>query len=141
MEPKRTSPSRRGSAPAAAQPGAGSLAGQRRAAMSLRARRIRRRVAGMAAAVFTVAFLAVYVQLASGHDPALSSRTSTAAKASSTTSTSSGSTSSSGASESSGSSSATESGTTASSPSTSKESSGTSSGGEESSSPVTTSQS
>ncbi|MGD0453777.1 MAG: hypothetical protein ABSB69_09265 [Solirubrobacteraceae bacterium] len=39
--------------------------------MRRRARRIRRAVAGLAAALFAIAFLAIYVQLASGHDPAL----------------------------------------------------------------------
>jgi hypothetical protein len=39
--------------------------------MRLRARRIRQRVAGLAVALFSAAFLTVYVQLASGHDPAL----------------------------------------------------------------------
>jgi hypothetical protein len=39
--------------------------------MLRRARRIRRAVAGLAVALFTTAFLVVYVQLASGHDPAL----------------------------------------------------------------------
>ncbi len=48
------------------------LARTRREAMRSRARRIRRSIAGGAAALFTAAFLAVYVQLASGHDPALS---------------------------------------------------------------------
>jgi hypothetical protein len=39
--------------------------------MRLRARRIRQTVAGLAVALFSAAFLTVYVQLASGHDPAL----------------------------------------------------------------------
>ena len=39
--------------------------------MRRRARRIRRSVAGLAATVFIGVFLVVYVQLASGHDPAL----------------------------------------------------------------------
>ena len=47
------------------------LAQDRRDAMRLRARRIRRAVAGLTAALFASAFLIVYVQLASGHDPAL----------------------------------------------------------------------
>src|SRR4051794_26306339 len=50
------------------------LAKGRRAAMLRRARRIRRAVVGLVAALFSAAFLAVYVQLASGHDPALSTR-------------------------------------------------------------------
>jgi cytoskeletal protein RodZ len=47
------------------------LARSRREAMRRRARRIRRSVAGLAVTLFAVAFLIVYVQLASGHDPAL----------------------------------------------------------------------
>jgi len=39
--------------------------------MRRRARRIRRAVASLAVALFATAFLIVYVQLASGHDPAL----------------------------------------------------------------------
>jgi hypothetical protein len=39
--------------------------------MRLRARRIQRAVAGLALTLFVTAFLIVYVQLASGHDPAL----------------------------------------------------------------------
>ena len=48
-------------------------AGDRRAALRRRARRIRRSVAAFAAALFCAAFLMVYVQLASGHDPEASS--------------------------------------------------------------------
>lgn len=40
-------------------------------AIRRRARRIRRSVASLAAALFSTAFLVIYVQLASGHDPAL----------------------------------------------------------------------
>jgi hypothetical protein len=47
------------------------LAQERRQTMLLRARRIRRSVAALAAALFSLAFLVIYVQLASGHDPAL----------------------------------------------------------------------
>jgi hypothetical protein len=47
------------------------FAGSRREAMRNRARRIRRAVAGLAVTLFATAFLIVYVQLASGHDPAL----------------------------------------------------------------------
>jgi hypothetical protein len=47
------------------------LAGSRRAAMRRRERRIRRSVAAFAATLFCAASLMVYVQLASGHDPAL----------------------------------------------------------------------
>ena len=63
--------------------GASALARQKLIAMRRRARRIRRLVAGLAAATFIAAFLAVYVQLASGHDPALSA----AAKRGSTSAT------------------------------------------------------
>jgi type IV secretory pathway TrbL component len=47
------------------------LAKGRLEAMRRRARRIRRTVASLAVALFATAFLIVYVQLASGHDPAL----------------------------------------------------------------------
>lgn len=50
------------------------LAKSRRDAMRRRARKIRKSVAAAAAALFVAAFLAVYVQLASGHDPALSAK-------------------------------------------------------------------
>jgi hypothetical protein len=39
--------------------------------MRRRTRRIRRSVAGFSATLFAVAFMVLYVQLASGHDPAL----------------------------------------------------------------------
>jgi hypothetical protein len=51
--------------------------------MRRRARLIRRSVTGLAAALFSAIFLVVYVQLASGHDPALSA----AAKRSATVAT------------------------------------------------------
>jgi uncharacterized membrane protein YgcG len=47
------------------------LARDRREAMRRRTRRIRRSVASLAAVLFSTAFLVIYVQLASGHDPAL----------------------------------------------------------------------
>jgi hypothetical protein len=47
------------------------LAQRRLEAMRKRTRRIRRAVGALAAAMFSAAFLTVYVQLASGHDPAL----------------------------------------------------------------------
>jgi hypothetical protein len=47
------------------------LAKARLEVMRRRARRIRRAVASLAVALFATAFLIVYVQLASGHDPAL----------------------------------------------------------------------
>jgi hypothetical protein len=43
----------------------------RRTMLRRRVRRIRRSIALFAAALFSAAFLMVYVQLASGHDPAL----------------------------------------------------------------------
>ena len=49
------------------------LAAARREAMARRARRIRRSVAAISSTLFVVAFLAISVQLASGHDPSLSS--------------------------------------------------------------------
>ena len=55
----------------------------RAAAMRGRARRIRRSVAALSAALFSAIFMVVYVQLASGHDPAL---TANARKASTATS-------------------------------------------------------
>jgi hypothetical protein len=51
------------------------LANGRLEAMRRRARRIRRAVASLALALFAAAFLIVYVQLASGHDPALVANT------------------------------------------------------------------
>jgi hypothetical protein len=55
------------------------LAGERREAIRLRTRRIRRSIAALAAALFSTAFLVIYVQLASGHDPALLANTKRAA--------------------------------------------------------------
>ena len=73
--PGKPAPDERGAmtAPAltAEQLRARALATSRREAMRLRARRIRRAVAGVAVTLFATAFLIVYVQLASGHDPAL----------------------------------------------------------------------
>jgi uncharacterized membrane protein YgcG len=80
MQPDHNAPPPRRSGQAAGQPDGRDLARQKLIAMRRRARRIRRLVAALAAATFTAAFLAVYVQLASGHDPALSA----AAKKSST---------------------------------------------------------
>jgi len=102
------------------------LARIRRDAMRLRARSIRRSVTGLAVALFTAAFVGIYVQLASGHDPALSKRqtttSTTAAKSETESSTSSGETassesSSSGSEETSGESSSTGSEETTESPS------------------------
>ena len=83
MQPHHNEPPRRRPGPGPAQLGGRALARQKLIAMRRRARRIRRLVAGLAAATFTAAFLAVYVQLASGHDPALSA----AAKRGSTSAT------------------------------------------------------
>lgn len=47
------------------------LAATRREGMRRRARRIRKSVIGLTLSLFTAAFLAIYVQLASGHDPGL----------------------------------------------------------------------
>jgi uncharacterized iron-regulated membrane protein len=47
------------------------LARARRDALHARTRRIRHAVAGMAVTLFVLVFAVVYVQLASGHDPAL----------------------------------------------------------------------
>jgi hypothetical protein len=58
-------------APTAERLHARALAGARRETMRVRARRIRRAVAALAVTLFVTAFLIVYVQLASGHDPAL----------------------------------------------------------------------
>ena len=83
MQPHHNEPPRRRPGPGPGQLDRRTLARQKLIAMRRRARRIRRLVAGLAAATFTAAFLAVYVQLASGHDPALS----TAAKRSTTSAT------------------------------------------------------
>jgi hypothetical protein len=133
MDRQRTiSPPAPPSGPTAEQLNARSIARGRRAAMRRRARRIRRSVVGLAAALFSTAFLAVYVQLASGHDPALSTKKATATASSTSTGTSN-STESSGTESSSGSS-TSGSGSSGSSSSASEESSN-------SASAVTTSQS
>jgi type IV secretory pathway TrbL component len=58
-------------APGANPRSARTLARRHREALQSRARRIRRAVAALTAMLFACAFLVVYVQLASGHDPAL----------------------------------------------------------------------
>jgi hypothetical protein len=79
------------------QPRAAALAREHRTLMRKRARRIRRSVAGLTAALFCTAFLVIYVQLASGHDPALLANAKRAASASArSTSAGSASTSASG---------------------------------------------
>jgi hypothetical protein len=116
-----------------------SLARRHRAALRQRTLRIRRSVAGLALALFAAAFLIVYVQLASGHDPALVANAARRAEAnpgaasdSSTTSTNSES-STSGESTTSSSSSGSETSSEASSPESGESSAGASA--------VTTSQS
>jgi hypothetical protein len=113
------------------------LARERRDALRRRTRRIRRTVAGLATSLFCAAFLGIYVQLASGHDPALSSHpdrttASTKAAAGATRSKSAGSTGSSAGTESSTESNSAESSGTEGSESRSTESSGTESSGTES---------
>jgi len=98
MQPNHNAPPRQRSGEGPGQLGGRALARQKLIAMRRRARRIRRLVAGLAAATFTAAFLAVYVQLASGHDPALSA----AAKRSNTGATHQSSASESSSSSSSG---------------------------------------
>ncbi len=70
MQPKEpTTPPRPSGASRALEGKA--LAGAKREQMRLRASRIRQTIALTAAGLFAAAFLGVYVQLASGHDPAL----------------------------------------------------------------------
>jgi hypothetical protein len=133
--------------PTAEQLRARTLAASRREAMRLRARRIRRAAAGLTVTLFVTAFLIIYVQLASGHDPALVANaakrraTAVSASQSSAAETSEPSSSESGAAA--GDSEGSESTSATGSESTS--SSGSSAGTEETSSsgasPVTTSQS
>jgi hypothetical protein len=127
---KPTEPQRAASAADAGQLDARALARSRRDAMLRRARRIRRSVAATAATVFAAAFLVIYVQLASGHDPALS--TSTKGTSAASTEATGTTASSSGTSESSSS---------LSSSSGESSSSSESSESSESAAPVTTSQS
>jgi hypothetical protein len=124
------------------------IANERRQALLTRARRIRRSVAALTATLFSVAFLVIYVQLASGHDPALLANAKRAAtekadKASSSTSstgTSSSSTPTTSTEESDEASSSSEEASTGEEASSTESSTGA---GEESSGPsaVTTSQS
>ncbi len=62
---------RHAAAPAMGREDARARASSHRDGIRRRARRIRRSVAALAVTLFAVAFLVVYVQLASGHDPAL----------------------------------------------------------------------
>jgi len=132
-------------APAPERLDARTLARAKREGLRRRTRRIRRSVLGVAAVAFVTAFLIIYVQLASGHDPALSKRGAATSKtaataadrrkqASAVRSSSSGTESSSNGTESSSSGAESSSGGAAESSSGSTESSG-------SSSSVTTSQS
>jgi hypothetical protein len=117
--------------------GATALANSRREAIRRRTRRIRRSVAAMSAVLFVSMFLVIYVQLASGHDPALTARS----RRASTAATNAASSSASGTSASSGTS-ESQAGSTAAGTEASSESTGGT--GEETSSspsPVTTSQS
>ena len=104
------------------------LAAAKREQMRLRARRIRRTVATGGAGLFATAFLGIYVQLASGHDPALTAAAAKRAAAetaatASTAGTSSGSGSSEESSSSSGSETSSSSGTSESSSSATESSS------------------
>jgi uncharacterized membrane protein YgcG len=67
----RAAEQRRGQAPGRSRRDAEALVREHRDALRRRAWRIRRSVAAVAVTMFAVAFLVVYVQLASGHDPAL----------------------------------------------------------------------
>src|ERR1700730_6587865 len=88
MEPRDSNSSKQPPKLSPEQLDARALARSRRSALRRRVHRIRRGVAGLAAALFAAAFLAVYVQLASGHDPALSTKTRTTAASTSTGSSS-----------------------------------------------------
>lgn len=69
--PAHTAGQRYPGARAGSRRDARALARGHRDAVRRRTRRIRRSVAGLAVTLFALAFLVVYVQLASGHDPAL----------------------------------------------------------------------
>jgi hypothetical protein len=114
-----------GPSPRHEQMRARAIGAARREAMRRRAVRIRKSVAAAATALFVAAFLGVYVQLASGHDPALNA----AGKHSATTSISTGATSSAKSAES-----AESSGSGESSSASSGEASASESGGGEASS-------
>jgi cytoskeletal protein RodZ len=86
MEPRDTATAKQPRRPSSEQLDPRALARSRRSAMRRRVHRIRRAVVGFAAALFAVAFLAVYVQLASGHDPALSAKKGTTTTPTATTS-------------------------------------------------------
>jgi hypothetical protein len=109
------------------------LARRHRAALRQRTLRIRRSVAGLALALFAAAFLIVYVQLASGHDPALVANAARRAEANPGAAGDSSTTSTSGESTTSSSSSGSETSSESSSPESGESSAGASA--------VTTSQS
>jgi uncharacterized membrane protein YfcA len=71
MNPQRTATPRPSRNEDPQQLAARARAADRRRAMRGRISRIRRTVAGLAVGLFSAAFLVVYVQLASGNDPAL----------------------------------------------------------------------
>jgi hypothetical protein len=77
--------------PSAKQLQGKAIARARLEAMQARARRIRRYVTGTACGLFIAAFLGVYVQLASGHDPALVAATKRSGSVSLTATASTGS--------------------------------------------------
>jgi hypothetical protein len=118
------------------------LARTRLEAMRRRTRRIRRSVTGFALALFVASFTIVYVQLASGHDPALVSNARKRAAATSAASSSAGTSSSSAPGESTtGATSTGESTKSGESSSASEPSSSESGESSTGASPVTTSQS
>jgi hypothetical protein len=118
----------------------------RRDALRARTRRIRHAVAGVTATLFVLVFAVVYVQLASGHDPALVANArkhatgvhseSSAAKGSSTATGAAGTAEATDTTEATGATEATSTG-----PTESTDSTGSSSGEESSATAVTTSQS
>ncbi len=122
------------------------LARERRSELRRRAWRIRRSVGAFALALFSAAFLAIYIQLASGHDPALASRraasvSTQASKAAAQARTAEAAGGSASAAESTEAGSSGSAGSSSSSESTEAGSSGSSSAGESGASAVTTSQS
>jgi hypothetical protein len=77
--------------PEAPSSSARALAARHRAALRRRARTIRRSVGAITVALFLVAFVWIYVQLAAGHDPALSASKNSAGTKSSSAGRESGS--------------------------------------------------
>jgi hypothetical protein len=118
----------------ARQTQAKALANSHRQALHQRARRIRRRVASAGLALFTAAFVGIYVQMASGHDPALTTASHRSAVSTSLTTTKASSSNAKSGGDESGTSSTGESAdTTSGESSTSDESESSTSGGGESS--------